>query len=453
MKTFARMREERGVALVTAIFVVFVVFMFGLAIIQMSIHSSTTSSYDRKRTGALGAAEAGIDYYLSALASSNASTIACGPIQKTLTDAGSSSFTVTATFYSSTGAVMTCPFGGSIPKAVLVHSVGISRTSTPGRIMETYVSLAAGAGVLGPGVLFSDANPKLSGSTVVNGNAGDDADLYTNGDLTTSSSAILHGSVYVQGEVTMNGGSQVSKDVWSNGSLTLQGSAIINGNVTSSTSSDTIKSGAHVYGNARAGTTITVDNNSILDGTRTPNAPQGPPPATTFPVFTYSASDWQTAGYTIQTYNNCNAAEAALNNLGTGNYVFRITNQCDLSPSGTVTLHGNVAIISDGSFSMSSGNGIQSDGTPHNLYLFFGLGSGSTCQIKISGFITGLVSLLYSHCKVTLTSSGFVMSGQVFAGTLETTGSATFTYLPVGVPGIAGGNFTENIVYLREVNR
>src|SRR5436190_18054773 len=125
MRLVWRARREDGVAMILAIGVTFILFLPVVAFVALSLHSSSTSALDRKRDSALAAAEAGIDYFESAIASSTTAPAPCSASQ-TLTDSGSSSFTVTPTFYDASGAALSCTQiqAGVTPAGVLIHSTG-----------------------------------------------------------------------------------------------------------------------------------------------------------------------------------------------------------------------------------------------------------------------------------------------------------------------------------------
>ncbi len=62
-----RCREERGVALVVALLVTFVVMLLGTAVISLAIHNSVQSGMDRKRLQSVSAAEEGLNEELEKL--------------------------------------------------------------------------------------------------------------------------------------------------------------------------------------------------------------------------------------------------------------------------------------------------------------------------------------------------------------------------------------------------
>jgi Tfp pilus assembly protein PilX len=58
-------REERGIAMITAMLVTFVVFLLSAVVIQQAIHNINGSAKDRNRLSAVSAAEAGLDWAYS----------------------------------------------------------------------------------------------------------------------------------------------------------------------------------------------------------------------------------------------------------------------------------------------------------------------------------------------------------------------------------------------------
>ena len=126
----SRWRDERGVALVVALLVTFVVMLLGTAVISMAIHNSEQSGFDRKRLQSVSAAEAGLN---AAYQHITAPPGGLGGMKATLTDTvgsgpGGSTYAVKITYYpraDGTGTAMTPPFSLTYyPKSALVRSVG-----------------------------------------------------------------------------------------------------------------------------------------------------------------------------------------------------------------------------------------------------------------------------------------------------------------------------------------
>jgi hypothetical protein len=480
MKLVRRARGEDGIAMILALGVSFVLFLFVLATVSLSLHSNRSSSLDRKRVSALAAAEAGINYYLSALDSSSQSTVPCS-VTQALSDSAASTFNVTPTFYDASGVAVACPFASGVtPTAVLIHSEGSTGNSSRLRIMESYVALTSGGGggfATGAIAAYGTGGSSISGSTqVLAPPGGGTSDVYYGGNVTISSSGTVQGSLYGQGTVTLNGGGTVNGDIWSNGKLSLSGTSQVFGNATTSLSTADISmsSQAHVHGNARAGRLITMSGSAVIDGTKTQNAPQGPPPtaAGTFPTFTFNAADWQAQGFTIRTYTSCTTALTDMQSIGTtlpiAKYVFRLTGgagACTFTVGGSkvVNVRADLALILDGGFTINSGSGFANpDATGHTLYVFAGLGNATPCtsaELKMSGGFLGqasdpgvLTTLLYTPCSASTSSSAYIRSGQLLVGgAVNMSGGGNFTSLAIEVPGYSTG-WSQSIAYIREVH-
>ena len=459
---FRRLEEETGFALVTALMVSFVVLILGMAVVQLSLHNSTASGYDRKRVQTISAAEAGLDYYYSYLQSTGGQSPACS-VTKPLTTSPAATFTVTPTFYNSSGVALACPLPtGVIPASVRLRSVGTSSTGVPARAMESFatLTLTQGSTFDNAGAIVGNTAVNFEANAQIGGDLYNDADTYTNGSLTLSANSTLYGKLYAQGSVIMKSNSEVKKDVWANGSITMQGSRI-RGNATSSTSSISLQGGSRIYGNAKAGTTI---SSGSIDGFRTPNSPSGPPPSRAYPVFTFVSSDWHNAGYTIHTYSNDCVTPLNSTNLrnwwgaasGT-HHVIRITGSCALTlATPNVSVKGNLAIIADGSVTLDNAFRFTPQAGPWNLFLFGGMASGPGCELRTkphSGADSGLITMIYvpAACSVTMESNSGISEGQIMGGTVTFKHTVSFQYKRATLPGTGSGGFKQDISYKREV--
>jgi len=67
--------EERGLAMVVALMVVFVVLLLSTVVAAQSIHNGNASGYDRRRLQSVGAAEAGLNYFYNYLEQTAVSTL------------------------------------------------------------------------------------------------------------------------------------------------------------------------------------------------------------------------------------------------------------------------------------------------------------------------------------------------------------------------------------------
>ncbi len=451
--------------MITAIGVSFIVLTLSIVSVQLAVHNSESSGYDRRRVQAIAAAEAGIDYYFSHLASTATSSLQCS-LSGSLSDAPSSTFTVTATFYNAAGVALPsygtsqCPLA-TTPAAVQVSSVGRGAVNAaPARTMQAYAGLSPGttAPFNNTGAIFGQSSVSFQANTNLGGSQYSDADVYTNGSLSLSANSVMYGSVFAQGSITLKANSEVKQNVWANGAVTLEGNSRIRGSATSSTSSIGLGGQSRIYGNARAATSIT---GGVVNGTKTPNSPSSPPPTRPYPTFVYNQSDWTTAGYTIRNYSNCAQAVSDINTWwGTagGSYVVRVTGGCAMTFTSSVVVKGNLAIVTDGSLSLSNNVRFSpASGTgPWNLQFFAGLSGITPCSVTTnpnSGTNSGLNTLIYTHsaCTVDMNSNSAISEGQIIAGVVNIKHSVSFQYKQVSVPGVSGGGLKQGVRYKREV--
>jgi hypothetical protein len=250
--------------------------------------------------------------------------------------------------------------------------------------------------------------------------------------------------------------------VWAKNYVDFFSGIQIMGNAQSSTSSITLSNNSHVYGNAKAGTTIT---GGTIDGSKTPNSPSGPPPQIPLPQVPYVQAEWVKAGYTIVNYSSCALARAFINSLGTlpaADYVVRITPKCALSWSGeNHTFKGNLAIITDGSFSLSQQNNWTGIGGKHNLYIIRPYQSGLACNPTPSPYdfsvsnntsFDNLQTFVYTQCTIDFgnnNASGF--DGQIIGGQVNITNQMTMNFKPITVPGFNKIGYRSDVSYLREI--
>lgn len=448
--------DDSGMALIASLGVVLVVSALSLVTFSMSFHNLDESATNRERIQSIAAAEAGINRMFALLETVTPETIQCS-VTETLTTDPNSSFL--ATLYADNGAggvtQMTCP-PASIPSQILIRSVGKALGPVPERTMESLVNMVPIEGTLfGAYAIYSDDDLDIDSNVQVLGNDGADADIYSNGSIDLNSNVVVSGTAHSQDEILLNSNAEVKKDVWALNRVELDSNSIVRRNVTSSTSSVTVLSDGHIYGDARAGTSITAGG-SAIDGVRIPNSPSGPPPQRPFPAFTFNAADWQSIGYTVQTFTSCTDAKTFIQGIASGNYVVRITSSCELSWGGnsTINVRGNLAIISNGAFKLDSNAKFTAVGGPHELYFIVGLAGTGACNFSMQSNTSigpNFFSLIYSPCDVILSSNAFVVDGQVFAGQAFFNSNTSLTYRPLQGPGGVITGYRVEPLYTREV--
>lgn len=473
----SRFSDERGVAMVTALLVSLVVLALSLTVVTLSIHNSGTSSFDRKRIQAVGAAEAGIDAWFSGLTKATGSqTCSSTAWDGTLPTTPGSSYDVTVTLYSTwppapgTEIACTDPLP-AVPLGALVSSKGTAViTGVPtavSRTMQSEVKITPLYGGFNKAI-FSNTVLNVQNKLTLNGYQANDGDIYTNGNLTLRNNTTIAGSAYSQGFVDIAQGI-VKADAWGNSYVLLSNGIEVFGNATSSTSYVNLSSNSIVDGNAKAGTTIT---GGTIKGTKTPNSPSGPPPQTALPQLSFDQQAWEDPDgdpatteddYTVVSYADCTLAKTFISTILTGNYVVRISPACALSwgNNSVVNIHGNLAIVTDGSISTVNQTTWNAVGGKWTVFFIRPYQTGLNCtkpspyDISISNnsnFSTALTLFAYSPCNIDFgNNNAGGVNGQIIGGTVTITNQMTMNYVPVLVPGFNLLGYNVQPSYVREV--
>ena len=453
-----RLGDERGMALITAMLLSMVMVTLAVTSVTLAVHNTEQSARDRRRVESIAVAEAGVNYYFSHLQSGAADTFQCD-VTKSLAGTPDAVFEASVIFYDADGNEMPCEGleADDEPASALIRSVGTSTSDNPARTMEAFVNLIPIRGTpFGDFAVYSDSDPTFNSNTQVFGGDSNDGNVYTNGNAVIESNAQMYGDVWAQGFVNLESNSEVKEDVWSGTYVQMDANSRILGNARAATSYLNLSTGAHVFGDGRAGGPITLGSGAVIEGIQVPNTATDPPDPIPFPEFTYDPVAWTKAGYNIQVAADCLAARTFINSGLTGNWVLRIPVACDLaiSTGSSPTLQGNLAIISDGSLTMNSNSEFKSDGGNHNLHLMFGLGEATPCNITFRSntkIASGLKALLYTPCDIDLNSNSLVVEGQMFAGGVNFNSNADLTYDAIDVPGVGVSRFDEDIRYIREI--
>ena len=270
-------REEDGMALVVSMMVAFVVILLATVIFGQAIHNSNRSAYGRNRLTSVDAAEGGLDYWYNYLEQTPATSLTASPVTATVGSApATATFTATPTYYSDSNG--TVQFVGSIsdsnfPLSVRIRSVGLVGGVT--RTMETFIKLTPVYSGF-KGAVISNNPTSFGNNFQINGNAGNDGDVYVlNGNLSISNTPQIYGNVFVpNGTLTMSNNNTIWGNAWAYGSMSL---TTINGWVKSTTGSI---SGGTVAGDATAAGTIT----STVAGTKYAGTNPGPVPNASVPA-------------------------------------------------------------------------------------------------------------------------------------------------------------------------
>ena len=484
--------------MVVALLITFMVLILSIYVVNLALHSSTTSAYDRKRVSSVMAAEAGINVFWNTLQFTAPEDLPCAnPVSKPVDVVpGTSKYTVTVKYwrYDDYGQLqlMRCSDLGqdSPPAAALVTSTGETDESVP-RTMQSYVKLAPTrsggfrAAVIAQDGLSISGNGGVSGDETVI-----DADLYVNnGNLHLSGQIVVQGDVYVHaGAASLAGSVHVFGDAWAWNAVTIDNPARIDRNLTSSQEALGVvsNSGGLVGGCATAATTI--DPRIRIGSTPQCIRPQSPSdvpiPSQPLPhicwgpvtgVDCQGTSDvWVAKGYRIVDAASCSAAQGFIATGTSGSHIqgdvlLRVTGCANLDISSrNVYFDGNLAIFSDGAITLGNQNNFY--GVPgKSVYLIVGYQSGMSGNLQVCPTTPGLYDVtflqnpnfrnvsvaIYTPFNASIQNNSATpqVVGQILGGTVCTGNKTSIKFEPVLIPGVSPYNGSDqDVVYLREVS-
>ena len=477
----SRLRDdEHGVAMIMALAVAFIVLLLSTVVIAQSIHSLESSGYDRERLLSVNAAEAGTNYWYAFLETTPpvdmAADAGCdgGTGGLTISDVvqsgpSAAAFTSVGTFYAADGTtVMNCSTFSdtNYPAFVKVESTGTINGS-PNRTIETYVRLTPNFGGFGAAILAVNG-PDFQGNFTVNGNTGNDGDLYVlNGNLSIQNSMTVYGNIYVPfGSAALDNSAVIKGNLWARDSVDVDNPAIVEGAALSSEGD--IFGAGFVNGDATAGGNVD-DSNLTIGGTITEFVSMPDVPTQTFPQITSSTAAWITAGYTLVDYSanpgttKCLKARDWIKNTwatsGITNALIRIDETCTFAPPNneTYSIIGHLGLLSDGGFNLSqrsTWNGTS--GSIKNLHfisVYSATCNSTTKDISVGNnttFNSWTNVSFYTPCKATMNNQNS-FAGQVLAKDVTIGNNFKMSYKPVLVPGITGvTGFKQDISYIHE---
>ena len=459
-------RAEKGVAMIVALLVSFVVLIISISVMTISIHSLQSSGYDRERLLSVNAAEAGLNRWFEKLEVTPLSQLPCGSLDEPLLSGPTGTeYSASVTYYRGSDGTteLTCPLvAGRSPRSARIVSTGL--VSGTERTMETFIRLDPNTGN-GVAILATNGATFGNNSTLY-GDESNDADVYiTNGNLTVNQQVTFNGNVFVSnGSAAMSGSALVRGDLWAKLSVSLQNPAIVEGSMKST--SGTASGTGRVLGDVAVGG-ATIQNSLKVTGTKTTNVVMSNPPTQTFPQITTSLTSWTAAGfYTGATtaFTSCATAwdwiRDSWGSSGIKDVVVRITASpaCTFSEpaNNTITMHGSLAIINSGGYSLSNHPVFQGSGN-ESLYLispYTGAACSGTTNITLANQVEflDLNLLLYTPCTVTLNNQNR-FTGQVLGGIVSVANNFSLQFSPVEVPGVTViTGFDQDIAYIRETN-
>lgn len=485
-------KGERGSVLIVTVMVMGVAIGLSLLVLRVAITSGSTSGFDRQRSTAVSAAEAGVDASYASIQSSGAA-LPCGwpttGSQQVASYPDPAAVRSTITYFNAGGLALTCPAGatlvpGQSPVRAIISSVattgGTSATSST-RKMEALVNLSSVAGNVLNKPFLGNTGVSIAQAGTITGNAGNDADVYTNGSFTCSSSPTIQGSVFVPyGSATLDNGCTTLADVWARDTVSLSGQKTIGGRVLSSQGPIAASGNTGINGTVLAAGTITWPNcgpGQCLSNQS--NVP--PPPAQPFPVLNDDAtalSAWTAAGYTIipqppgVACGQPTGEWIRLNAPGLTAKTLLLTN-CAVSFSNfgggsasVVNFGQDFALFARGGITTSQTVNFTSTGTttaPRAVHMVVPYNAAAavpcaspTVSVGNSFSSDQKVTLLwYSPCNISYGNGG-ASYGAVYSGSVLSSGNSfSLTYRPITVYGITPATASPaavkvDVVYKRE---
>ncbi|MBW8827733.1 MAG: hypothetical protein JF603_15470 [Acidobacteria bacterium] len=461
--------------MVTALLAVTVATALGVTAMQLALHSGDASAFDRARTQAIHAAEAGLDATNGRISRSSGDALPCTG-NGTTSATPSAAWSVVVSYfqvYPPSGAPLTCKAGGLLPPGTTPRGVQVRSTAavkvaggTVTRVMQSQGQITPVYGAFTEAV-FSDSTPGLTNQLNLHGYEGNDADFYTNGNWSCPNQTTVSGTIIARGTISVSNSCSVAVDVWAGGSVSLSNRAYVAHDAVSSTSSVAMANNSHVGHNAKAGTTCTGCTTGItgrVGGIVTTNSPQAAPTQRTYPTINYDAAAWTAADYAIVDTTCANARTWLLTPANRSvKAVLHITGGCTLTLSNdTVTRTNDLAIVTDGPIVTSSNTLFRSgDSAFHDLHLI--VQTGPICTTNVAGapgtiFMSSSTAFstlhffVYAPCEVSFANNNSGSHGQIYGNPVVLGSNVSYTYYPTVVPG-AGQiiRFITKVSFVREI--
>lgn len=464
--------DERGIAMVVALLAAFVVLLLSTVVVAQSIHTLDSSAYDRRRLLSVNAAEAGLNYWYQELQTTAAVDLNCDAVTLTVDEDLGTTFTTTIAYYQSDATTLTpdCVFADDdLPSYALVSSTGLAGGVVE-RTMETWIKLTPIYGGFGAAVLAVNGT-EFDNSFDIYGDSGNDGDVYVlDGDLNITNSLTINGNVYVpDGAATVENNSVIKGNLWADGDVALANPVTVNGGVLSSNGG--IFGVGATGGFIDGGATAYDDIDEVLltiAGTVSPFTQLQDVPTVEFPQIDYPADTTPWAGYTyVNTYTGASACTDAYNWIrttwggsGISNAYILIDATCDLTNGNnhTITIHGNLAVISKGGFNFNQRSNWNGASTVKNVHFISAYQDPATCAATTKKITVGnnttfnsfVNVLFYTPCTAQMKNQN-AFTGQVMAGTVDIDNNFKMSYTPVLVPGLdTVTGFKQDISYIRE---
>lgn len=476
---------DEGLAfLIVVVVLVAVMVVLATTLFRVALHNNTTASRMVGQGQALQAAEAGIDMAYQAieavtLASETVAKhkVPCGPLTGTLgSTPGRSTYTVTMTYYkykTATNPSATTLATASCTTTSPLKVVRVKLTATGNNFGQT-VKVTSRANVAPVNAFASSIF--VNGSLTISGSnssiSGNPVYVHT-GTLTCRGGGKTFASVLVFGKVTAGGNCWIGGVLEATKTISISGSAHLGGTVISTTGKITATGGS-ISGSLFAKGTITVATKSAFTTTHTVtgstvrytiNATDSalvPPVKQPWPDLTWTTMTWSKLKYKTYTPGStCTAAKVDIqkaNSAATAGYVgIAVQTSCPISiKTLSLNLAQSLAVFTSAGVTFEKNASVADSSSAHHT-LFLVVPTGSSCSggnggITIHGSVaTGISTLIYSPCTVTVQGTSTIPSGEIYAKTLTMNGNLTLGTATFSIYTTSSTEISLGIDYERQI--
>ena len=488
-----RTRGDEGLAfLVVVVVIALVMAVLTATLFRVALDNISTSSRMVGQNQALQAAEAGIDAAYAqiesvTLGSTTAAkhSLPCGPMTGKLGSSparsSSSIYTVTFSYYKYATATHPTPANLSAASCtrtspmrivqVLLTSTGTDSGQTAKVTSQAHIApvnaFDSSISVNGSFTL-SDSNSSISGSPV----------LVRRGTLRCRGGGSAYASVLVFGKVTVGGGCVINGSLEATTSISVTGArATIGGTVISTTGSITAKTAEKtISGSLFAKHTITVTRPTTFTAPHTVTGSTVqytisatdlalvPPTKPPWPNLTWKTVNWATLKYKTYTPSSCTTATTDIklaDSAAASGYVgIAVKTTCKITIASLgVKLAQSLAIVTGAGITFKNAS-ISDSSTAHHTLLLV-VPTGSTCSatpsngniaISSATVASGISTLIYTPCAVTIQGTSTFPSGTIYATSLILNGNLTIGPATFTLTGVSTTRISVGIVYERELS-
>lgn len=492
---------DDGLAFILVVVVIAsIMAVLAATLFHVALDNISTSQRMVLQEQALQAAEAGVDVAYQGieavtLASSTTGRhhVPCAPATSPLSGSlGSaptlSSYTVTLRYYKY--ATSTHPTPSSLAAASCtttpVDLVRILVTATGRDLTQTaHVSSQANIAPVSPfaNSVFVNGSMTLRGS---NSSIGGQTVYVHTGNLTCNGGGTIYGSVTVLGNMTASGSCSIAGALEATTSISLGGKASIGGTVISTTGSISVQgTGVTVSGSMYAPGSITISSTQWSDNYVATHTVTGIDVSYTinpletalvrpinepWPDLTWTSVNWTAMHYkVVTTGTTCTTTAKSMvrtavlfaKAAGTTGYVgIALHTSCPVKFT-TITkklvLAQSLAVFSTAGITVASNAQILDSSTARRT-LFLVVPTGTSCtgtngDISIHGTIgTGVSTLVYSPCKVTVQGTSPIKEGKIYAKTLTMNGNMTLGTVTFTLAGFSTTQVSVGIDFERQTS-